>query len=422
MLEAFRQYNFWDAVPFELGFARTTYLEALAGYRKSNLIMVLTGQRRVGKSYILRQMAAKLIADGVSPTNTLYINMEYVAYAALRTYEDLEACYQEYMQTLKPEGRIYLFIDEVQLVAGWEKFVNSHSQDFVQRCWVFIAGSNSSMLSGELATLLAGRYIKSEVLPYSYPEYCAVTDQPICQQSYIQYLHTGTLPELFNLPKEADKRDYVVALRDTAILRDIAVRYQVKDLALLNDLFTYITTNTGHLVSIANIVNYLISLKRKTNYGTTANYIEYLAKAYLIHKAPRYSIRGKKVLKGVYKYYANDLAFVNYLFPGMAPGMGFLLENAIYPSLHRAGYRVYVGILSSLEVDFVATQGEKRLYVQVALELQNDSTVEREFRPLELIEDSFPKYVVTMHPPALSSHLGIPCVAAWEFDNLLAHR
>lgn len=282
----------------------------------NNLVKVLVGQRRAGKSYILRQIASKLIAQGVKCENILYINKEYMEFIALRSAIELEELYKAYRQELKPQGKVYLLIDEIQYIEEWERFVNSHSQDFAEPCELFISGSNSNLLSGELATLLSGRYVEFEIFPFGYTEYCGITKQEVDRSSYKKYLQSGALPELFHLPNDEMKQNYVSSIKDTVMLRDIVGRYKVKDIKLLDDLFVYLVNSAASIVSITNIINFFTSKKRKTNYETLSTYITYLENSFLVHRAERYNIKGKDTISGNCKFYLNDLCYRNYLYSG----------------------------------------------------------------------------------------------------------
>ena len=414
-----RKYNFGDGNPLDLGYIRTFYTGKIGKYVGNKLVKVLVGQRRAGKSYILRQIASQLISQGIKRENIFYINKEYIELISLRDATELEHLYQTYRQELKPIGKVYLFIDEIQYIEEWERFVNSHSQDFAEPCELFISGSNSNLLSGELATLLSGRYVVFEVFPFSYAEYCGITRQEVGNDSYKKYLQSGALPELFNLPNDEMKQNYVSSIKDTVMLWDIVGRYKVKDVKLLDDVFVYLVNSAANIVSITNIVNFFTSKKRKTNYETLSSYIGYLENSFLIHRAERYNIKGKDTISGNSKYYLNDLSYHNYLYAGYGYGLGYLLENAVYLNLRRAGYQVYVGTIKNTEVDFVAMQGERKLYLQVTLQLTEEQTVEREYRALKLIEDNFDKYVVSMDDYKMPTNEGIEHVSAWNLDEIL---
>jgi predicted AAA+ superfamily ATPase len=422
ILNSIRKYNYWGGNAVDSGYKRTLYIDKIDQYIGNKLVKVLVGQRRAGKSYILRQLAAKLIAQGVPSENILYINKEYMELITLREAVELEDLYKTYRSELKPKGKVYLFIDEIQYIDEWERFVNSHSQDFSEPCELFISGSNSNLLSGELATLLSGRYVEFEIFPFSYAEYCGITQQAVDNNSYKKYLQSGGLPELFNLPNDEMKQNYVSSIKDTVMLRDIVGRYKVKDVKLLDDLFVYLVNSAASIISITNIINFFASKKRKTNYETLSSYISYLESSFLIHRAERYNIRGKDTISGNCKYYLNDLSYRNYLYSGYGYGFGYLLENAVYLSLRRAGYQVYAGTIKGTEVDFVAIKGEKKLYLQVTFQLIDEQTVEREYRSLKLIEDNFGKYVASMDDYKIPTNEGIEHISVWNLDEFLREK
>lgn len=419
ILNSIRKYNYWDNNIVDSGYERVAYTEKIGQYIGNKLVKVLVGQRRAGKSYILRQLAAKLISNGLSCNNILYINKEYMEFISLRTAVELEELYKAYKAEFKPEGKVYIFIDEIQYIEQWELFVNSHSQDFSEPCELFISGSNSNLLSGELATLLSGRYVEFEVLPFSYAEFCGITGQEQGRDSYKKYLEGGALPELFNLPSDEMKKNYVSSIKDTVMLRDIVARFRVKDVKLLDDIFVYLVNSAANIISITNIINFFKSNKRKTNYETLSSYISYLESSFLVHRVERYNVKGKEVISGNCKYYLNDLSYRNYLYSGYGYGMGYLLENAVYLSLRRAGYAVYVGVVKDSEVDFVAIKGDKRLYFQVILQLVEEQTIEREYRSLKLIDDNFDKYIVSMDDYNIQTNEGIEHISAWNLDTIL---
>lgn len=311
----------------------------------------MVGQRRSGKSYILRQTAARLIENGIDKRNILFINREFSEFSFLKTYQDLEKLITIYKTAIQPKGKIYLFLDEVQNIDQWEIIINSLSQDYVDEYEIFITGSNSKMLSGELATLLSGRYIQMEIFPFSYKEFIGITNKERSKNSFLEYLSSGGLPELFQLSSDEIKKNYVSALKDTILLRDIIFRNNIKEGRLLEDVFAYLVNTASNLVSIRNIANYFKSNVHKTSYDTIANYIHFIQETYLIHRVERYNIRGKDIISGNAKYYVNDLSFSNYLYRGFAYGVGYMLENLIYLELRRKGYQVYVGSIVSFPED-----------------------------------------------------------------------
>lgn len=417
--DSLKRYNFWEGNVPLLGFLREYYTNTISMHTNNKLIKVLVGQRRAGKSYILRQVAHQLITSGIHPENIFYINKEFIDFDFVRNYKDLDKLIKLYKTKLNPKGKIYLFIDEIQNIVEWERFANSYAQDFTDSYELFISGSNSKMLSGELATLLSGRYVTFEVFPFSYAEYRGITHSETSKQSYIHYMESGGLPELFVLPNADTKRNYIHAVKDTVLLRDIIQRYSIKDPKLLEDLFVYLVNNASNLLSINNIANYMKSNGRKTTYDTVANYISYIEDTFLVHKAERFDIRGKETISGNGKYYMNDLAYKNYLYSGFGYGIGYKLENLIYLELRRNGYDVFVGVMKNKEVDFVAKKADKIVYVQSAYLLVDEETIQREYASLASINDNYEKIVVSLDDITLPQNKGIKHVQAWLLHSFL---
>lgn len=354
----------------------------------------------------------------VNPKNLFFVNKEFIAFDDIRTASDLEELFAHYRTQLQVEGKIYLFLDEVQNIENWETFVNSYSHDFTQEYELFVSGSNSNLLSGELATLLSGRYVEFEILPFGYTEYVQVKELSEGKESFLEYLQTGGLPELLHLNSEELKRNYIGSLKNTVILRDILDRHKIKDLPLLEEVFRFLAVNVGNLTSISNIINYFKSRQKKTNYETVSSYVHFLTDTFIFHRAERYNLRGKQVLGGSSKYYLNDLAFKNYLFGFLPTDIGYNLENYVYLQLRRMGYKVQVGVLNNLEVDFIAKKSDKTVYVQVCYLLNNENVVNREFGNLLQIKDNYEKYVVSLDDVKFSNYEGIVHLHPWELVNI----
>ena len=418
-LNKIAKFNFWGDKIFDLGFLRSGYTNKIADFTGNRLIKVLVGQRRTGKSYILRQVAKNLIDNGLPPENTLFINKEFTDFDFLNDYKALDEFIKLYKSELKPAGRIYIFIDEIQNIEGWERVVNSYSQDYTENFEFFVSGSNSKMISTELASLLSGRYVTFNIFPFSYTEFLGITKSENSKTSYLEYMSTGGLPELFILPKPETRRNYVAALKDTVLLRDIIQRQNIREPGLLEDIFVYLINNASNLISVSNVFNYFKSLGRKTSYDIISNYIGYLQDSFLVHRCERFDIRGKQTIAGNVKFYANDLAYKNYLYPGFGYGFGYMLENLVYLDLRRAGYEVYAGNIKNREVDFVAKKAENIIYVQCAYLLAEPETIIREYSALEAIDDNYEKYVVTLDDLVMPSNKGIKHVQAWKFAELL---
>lgn len=412
-------YNFWENNLPHTGVIRENYLNKIGSFLNNKLIKVLVGQRRAGKSYILRQIINKLILDGINPKNIFYLNLEMADFDFVVHYQDLDNLVKLYQNNLRPEGKIYLFIDEIQAVASWEKLINSWSQDYTRDYEIFISGSNSEMLAGELASLLSGRYIQFIIYPFSYPEFIKIRQLENSKQSFLQYMNFGGLPELFNLTNAETRQHYVQAVKDTVLLRDIIHRYNIKDSKLLDDLFVFLINNASNLISVQNIINYFKSKNRKVHYETLVNYIHYLKNTFLVHQVEKYNIKGKEILAGNYKYYINDLSFKNYLYPGYSYGIGYMLENVVYLQLLNAGFNVYIGYLRNKEIDFVAIKKDRVIYLQVAYLLENQETFNREYSGLKSIPDNYEKYVVSLDEIQFPNQEGIKHILAWELSEIL---
>lgn len=422
LFDTLRNYNFWDGNKPALGYLRQAYLDKVGDFSNNTLVKVLVGQRRTGKSFLLRQILNQLIQSGVPAKNTFYINKEFIEFDNIVTYKDLDELIKFYKKTIKPKGKVYLFIDEVQYIDQWERLINSYAQNFTESYEVFITGSNSKMLTGELATLLSGRYINIQIFPFSYSEYLGINQLEESKQTFLDYMQTGGLPGLYALPNEETKRNYVYAVKDTVLLRDIIQRHTIKEPKLLEDLFIYLINTSSNLLSLNNITNYFKSNGRKTTYDTVANYVGYIEDSFLVHRTERYDIRGKDTIAGNAKYYCNDLAYKNYLFSGFANGFGYYLENLIYLELRRFGYEVFVGVLPNKEVDFVAKKRDRVLYIQSAYLLSDESIIEREYSALEGIRDHYEKVVVSLDDFLFPLKKGIKHVQAWNLQTLLCNR
>lgn len=419
VLEKIAPYNLWNGNILPTGFSRQGYISKLERFTGNRLVKILTGQRRAGKSYIMRQLAIRLIGNGVDCRNILFINRELSAFAFIQNSDDLDRLIEIFRKELATDNKIYIFIDEVQDISGWERTVNSLSQDYTFEAEVFLSGSNSRLLSGELATLLSGRYISLMVYPFSYEEYRGVWNLEKNRDSFLRYIKDGGLPELINLVDHDVKQRYVEGLRDSIMLKDIVRRHSIKDVALLEDLFSYLVNNASNMVSVTGIVKYLKGRGSKASYDTVAAYISYLQEAFLLHKATRYNISGKEMLGGNFKIYPNDQAYHNYLFPTVAYGRGYALEGIVYMALLRKGYEINTGVLFNSEVDFVATSGNKTLYIQVAYSIGDHSTAEREYGAFKGIKGEGEKLLVTMDEDSFPMRDGVRHLPAWLIEEFI---
>ena len=415
--EALKAINYWDGTPdFNLGFIRQKYLDKITKASGNKLIKVIVGQRRSGKSYIVRQFIENLIRKkAVNPKNTFYLNKELYDFESVMTASDLADLIQLYKQEVKPKGKIYVIIDEVQNIDEWEKIIVSLAQHTIEDYEIYITGSNSRLLSGELATHLSGRYLVLEVFPFSYIEFLDFFNYHNSKDNFIKYIKTSGLPEIYNINSSDTHRHYFQSLKDTILLKDIMYRHKIRDYVLLEDLFLFILHNVGNLISIPSIVKYYKSKQRKADYSTVSSYISYMEDAFIIRHCPKYSLKTKELLSGEKKYYVNDLGFRNYLYPQLTTDIAAMLENVVYLHLRMSGFEVKVGYHKNLEVDFIATKGEIKKYIQVTYLLSSEQTMNREFRVLESINDSYPKYLVSMDEIKVNHPKGIMHQNIWEF-------
>jgi len=422
IFERLRQYNSWNGIHFNRGYIRHDYLNRFNNYLGNKLVKVFVGQRRTGKSYLLRQLIAHLIDEkGVAQKNIFYFNKELPGMASIKNNEDLDDLFQYYLSEIKPKGKIYLFLDEIQNVSSWEVFVNAYSQDFTTDYELFITGSNSNMLSGELSTHLSGRYVVFDIYPFSFSEYADYLNLPKNKDSFLTYLQSGGLPELFHLQSDELKTHYIESLRDTIILRDIVNRKSIKDVVLLEDILRFLISNIGNMTSLPSLVKYFKNEQKQTNYETLSSYVSFLCETFVVHRVDRYQIKGKQSVGGVRKYYLNDLSFKNYLFGFFADDLGYNLENFVYLQLKSLGYKVSVGIWDKKEIDFVAESKDYTCYIQVAYVIAEQKTAEREYGNLLAIKDNFDKFIVTLDDVKFTNYQGIKHLFPWELAEVIPH-
>ncbi|MDD4220755.1 MAG: ATP-binding protein [Sphaerochaetaceae bacterium] len=376
---------------------RESYLKNIRPFYDTPVVKVLTGMRRCGKSVMLQLIKDDLIGRRVSAEHMLSFNFESFKEPFLQdvhlTYNEIETF------TNGKKGRVYFFFDEIQELTGWERLVNSCLIDF--NCDIYITGSNASLLSGELATYLAGRYIEFSIYPFSFAEivlYLEKSKKPINRdKAFLDYLTYGGLPFLLQFDlKGKEAITYLEDIFNSIIVRDIATRAQVRDIELLKRLIVYLMANIGRNFSSKNIINYLKSEKRSLSNETIYNYIEYCKRANLLHLVPRYNIQGKELLKFNEKIFLTDHGLREAIYGNNQRDIELILENIVFLELKRNGYAVCIGKTRDKEVDFIATKPHTTLYIQVTYLLASEETIEREFSALESIDDNYPKYVLSM--------------------------
>lgn len=373
---------------------REMYLSKIRPFYESELIKVLIGIRRCGKSVLLKQIKQELVEAGKDDTHIIYINFEDLEYNFLCSAEKLNAYVKE---KIKDEGKYYLLFDEIQNVEEFERAVNSFRA--VMNVSIFITGSNSRLLSGELATLLSGRYVSFRIMPFRFKEVCqlkGIANEAVSDTDLMDYILWGGMPQRFQLQTEDETKIFLTDLYNSIVLRDIIQRGKVKDVDILNRIMEYMVQNPSQLFSPTSITKYFESVSRKVSMETLYNYLEHILSAMIMDKAVRYDIRGKQILTRMDKYYLTDLGLGKIKNTGFKTEIGALLENVIYNELLVRGYEVYVGKTPKNEIDFVAIKDGKREYYQVAYLLATEEVVDREFGAYKSVEDNYPKYVLSM--------------------------
>lgn len=382
---------------------RPEYLEQLIHFREKEVIKVVTGIRRCGKSTLFDLYCEYLVQDGVSKDQIIRVNMEDPDYHDIRDYMQL---YDWIRQQMHSEKMNYILIDEVQNVPEFQKAVDGLY--IKENCDVYITGSNAYLLSGELATLLAGRYVEIKMLPLSFKEYLsALGDKTDLMLKYQNYIQNGSFPYVVQLEKKRDIHAYLEGIYTSIILKDIMARYRIADTGGLDSVIRFMFDNVGNLCSATKIANTMTTAGRKIAISTVENYLGALTECFILYKAGRYDVKGKQYLTTGNKYYLCDMGLRYYLLGTKRADLGHILENVVYLELLRRGYEVYIGKVGNAEIDFIAIGEEGEEYYQVALTVMEESTLERELAPLESIRDHNPKYLLTMDFIPLTSHNGI---------------
>lgn len=370
---------------------RTEYLNFLKKLKDKNIIKVVTGIRRCGKSTLFELYKKYLLENGVNKDQIISLNFENPKDMIFNDWKEL---YTYIENKLLPDKMNYIFLDEIQVIPNFEKtvdglFINKNVD-------LYITGSNSYMLSGELATYLTGRYMQIHMLPLSFKEYLNHYGGDNELKKYDTYIQNGGFPYLLNLNEDKDLiRNYLDGIYNTVLMKDVISRNNIKDTMMLESIIKFIFDNIGQLVSTNKISNTLNSNNRKNSVNTVESYLTNLIDSYIIYKISRYDIKGKEYLKTGDKYYVCDLGLRNYLLGGVKD-YGSILENIIFLELKRRGYEIYIGKYDEEEVDFVIKNNDGIKYIQVALSVRDEDTLKRELTPLKNIKDNYPKYLITL--------------------------
>ena len=376
---------------------RELYMKRIRPFIGSDLIKVMTGIRRCGKSVMLELIKQELIESGINPIQFISINFEDLSYSHLQTAKSL---HDEITNRAKDiDGKVYLFFDEIQEVKDWEKCINSFRVSL--DCDIYITGSNAKLLSGELATYLGGRYVEFVIYPFSFGEfielYRPIDPDVSIQQCFQKYLITGGMPYLANI-RYADEpsKQYLHDLFNSVQLKDIVKRNKIRDVDLLERIIAYVIANVGTTFSARSLTKFLKSEQRTVAPETILNYIKYCCDAYLFYQVKRVDLQGKQILSTNEKYYIADHGIREAVFGGNMRDINLILENIVYLELLRRGYKVTVGKTGEKEIDFVCDKRGDKLYVQVTYLLASEDTIKREFGAYDTIRDNFPKYVVSL--------------------------
>ena len=378
---------------------REIYLSRIRGFYDSDLVKILVGIRRCGKSVILNQIVDEIKEKGVEENHIIYINFELIEYEELQDYKKLNKYIKD---NIKDNKMYYIFLDEIQRVDKFETVVNSLRAS-LKNISIFITGSNSKLLSNELSTVLSGRYVLFNIYPLSYKEFTELTKKDAkSEETFWDFVKWGGLPNRTQFTDENNIKDYLHSVFDSIILRDVVERLGLKDIVLFNLLLQYVVDTTGREFSAENIIKYLKSKGKSISTETLYVYLDALCKALIIKKIYRYDIHGKAILKTLNKYYMTDLGIAQIKNNNFEINKCFAIENVVYNELLERGYDVYIGKTKKGEIDFIATKTDEKAYFQVAYSLENESVIEREFGAYNGINDDVPKYVLSLDKKDLS--------------------
>ena len=370
--------------------SRDVYLKKLIDFQDKNVIKVITGIRRCGKSVLLQQFRDHLFLSGINSDNIILINFESLQYESITNYKS----FYDYIRNLIREGRYYLLLDEIQAVEHWEKALASFQVDF--DCDIYITGSNAFLLSSKLATLIAGRYVEIHIFPLSFKEIVSQQKQD-SQTVFRDYLKYGGFPGLVEYEKKEDlAREYLDGIYNSVVVKDILTQNKFQSISILNAILKFMIDNVGNLISANNIADYLSSNGQKTHVDTVINYLEAFENAYILYKTERYNLKGKRILRSPHKYYIVDSGIRNTILGFRDLDIGRVLENIVFLELRRRGYDVRVGVDDQFEIDFIATKNDEKLYVQTTLSLADDKVKYRELQGLLSIKDNYRKILLSM--------------------------
>ena len=381
--------------------------EIFSAFRDKNVIKVLTGIRRCGKSYLLRLLREKFLRQGIPDNQIIYMDFEDFEN---HRYTDVNVLY-DFIKSISAgldKGRLYLLFDEIQEVPGWERVVNGLYASSLIDCDIYLTGSNAKLLSSELATYISGRYVLIPLFPLSYGEFLDFSDQEDSATAFVDFMRYGGFPGLRMMYGEENAvRSYIEGIYSTVLLKDVIARNRIRDTAILEKIILYLCDNLGNIFSAKRVADFMRSAGRNVGVETVYNDLQFLQDALFCYKVPRYDIKGKKLLETMEKYYIADQGIRFRLLGFKDSGINGILENIVFIELLRRGYQVYIGKIKEYEIDFIAERNGEREYFQVCYLLSSQDVVEREYRPLQQIQDNFPKTILSMDELPASNAEGI---------------
>jgi len=378
---------------------RENYLKRIRKLMNKEIIKVITGIRRSGKTYLLKSIIQELQKQQIPDENIIYISLDWPKYKHIKNDEQLDEIILNLTKNLS--GKIYLLFDEIQEVKNWEKSINSYFAGLNSD--IYITGSNSKLLSGELATYIAGRYIEIKIYPFSYNELIKYYKEELNteinpymeQKIFDEYIHYGGFPFIYQIDP-TERVNYLDSIYNTILIKDIISKNAIREPELLERLLMFLIDNIGQPFSVNSIIKFLKHEKRNISHELISNYIKHALRAFIIYKVQREDLKGKKYLKISEKYYLADHGFINMLVENPREKEDQILENIVYIELLRRGFKVTVGKLNKLEIDFVAKKEDLKIYIQVSKSIMDEKTFDREYKPLSMIKDNYPKYIITL--------------------------
>ena len=387
---------------------RKRYLNKITPFIEKPVIKVITGVRRCGKSTLLKQIIQLVENRNVAIEQIIHINMELMEFDGLKNYSNLYTYIQE--RQSKIGVRYYIFIDEVQEVEEWEKAINSLLAE--GKSDIYITGSNARLLSSELATLLSGRYVEFKMYSLVFSEFISFISSKergnSIGEQFDAFIKFGGFPGIHHMElNDPVIRQYLQSIYNSVLLKDVIVRNNIRDAAMLDVISKYLIDNSGKITSAKSISDFMKSQKRKVSVDTVLNYIRFNCDALLFEKVERYDLKGKRLLETYEKYYMSDIGLRFATLGYTSDSISAQLENIVYLELKSRDYKITIGKLDDLEIDFIATKGTEKIYIQVSTQLTNDKVIEREYRSLEMVKDSFPKYVLSLDKGFETSRNGI---------------